>query len=1115
MPRRRRRAKPRLNITEKSTRVLNLVLIGLLLIVLRVWHLSVILHEEKLEEARRPQKRVVIEPSKRGTIRDRFNIPLAINQVQYNVAVSYAQIRQIPGIVWEKEDGKKVRRYKRREYIEELSAVMGHELHMDPDRVEDLIYSKAALFTHLPYVIKEDITEEQYYRLKMLEREYPGIQTQTAPKRYYPYGKIGGEIIGYMGAISRHEYESVMQEINTLEDWLVNYELGQDPIPPEGIESVEGVRQRYRELVEHAYSINDYVGKMGVEGKFEEVLRGYHGKKVYNSDAQGNVIQELPEGKDPLSGNRVLLTISQELQEYAERLLIQNEEVRSPRVSRASSASRKKLLEKQHWIKGGAVVAMDPFSGDILAMASYPRFDPNDFISSGCPEESFNKARNIKHWFETDEYVAEVWDQKRPLEREVYDLDNERLDTEVLWVDWERYLELVLAVDSPVLESLKRVGNIRNAVLVQKHLDALLAYSDVPTAYALFNLLYPEPPHERYGRRLPAVQQEDLEEALEENADQAQFHKRVLDPFLYGLESNYDKVMFLDLVRLAVDPAWISDPLLKEIGNQTLSEYRDAQSAFVTVEETVRQLVSEQFVEVHFKRWRELYQKSFLKQKRLEEKMNKVRYAKPYLDLLDQQETLMFQEFWDQHRYALLVTFLTGKEYQDYAEIKPYQEMLLHWEEELQSGAHQALPWSSAYWKLRNAVTGLPPSLVQDYIAGLRGFEQLNRPLLGRYRHIRNENGKQLEKHLAAGFYPNYGYGFARSHAYRQATVQGSIFKVITAYEALVQKFNQLQGKSANYSNLNPLLMVDDTHKKGKATYIGYDKNGRPIPQLYKGGRIPRSHRSGLGKMDLVKAMEVSSNPYFSLLAVDHIEHPDDLAKAAREFSFGSRTGIDLPGEYPGRIPYDLDVNRNGLYAAAIGQHSLVVTPLQTAVMLSAIANGGKILKPKIVNMIVGKNQQEQASILTFDPVVNHRVFLPEVVREILLEGMYRVVIRSQTSSLGSLSHLYEKYPEAISDFIELKNQFIGKSSTAEAVEHLDLDLKIGTNLYNHVWFGGILYEPEKKGEPRTFVFNDRFGAPELVVVVYLRFGAWGKDATPLAAQVAHKWREIKKRHEK
>ncbi|WP_041941620.1 penicillin-binding transpeptidase domain-containing protein [Waddlia chondrophila] len=1113
MPKRRRRARPRLTIEEKAAKVLNLVFIGFLLITLRSWHLSVILHEEKLEEARRPQKRVVIESSKRGTIRDRFNIPLAINKMQYNLAISYAQIRQIPGVVWEKENGKKVKRYIRREYIEKLSAVVGEELHLDPDYVEDLIYSKAALFHHLPYVVKEDISEGQYYRLKMLERDYPGLHTQSVPKRYYPYGKVGGEMIGYIGAISRQEYESVVQEIKSLEEWLGKYEMGQDPELPEGIETVEGVEKRYKEMVEHAYSINDYVGKMGIEGKFEEVLRGYHGKKAFASDAQGNIIQELLEGKEPQSGSRVLLTISQELQEYAEKLLIQNEAVRVPRVSRVNAQSRKKLEEKQHWIKGGAIVAMDPFSGDVLALASYPRCDPNDFISSGNGEERARKTANIRKWFETEEYIADVWNQKRPLDREFFDLKTEQIAEEAIWVDWQTYLEMILPIDSPIIEALNRVGSVKNAVIIQKHLEKLLVFSPSQSAYALFNQLYSDPPHQLYGRRLPAVQQEHLEEAVEKHRETVQFHKKALDPFFNGLESNYDKVMFLDLVRIVVDPERISDTLLKEIGSQSLVEYRNAQSAFVLIEETVRQMIWELFREVHFKRWRDLYQKEFLKQKRREEKINKVRYAKPYLDLLEQQELLMFQEFWEQHRYALLATFMTGVSFQDYPEIKPYQEMLASWEKELKGGAHQALSWSRSYWKLHQSVDGLSPEMVQDYLAGLRGFDRLNRSLLGRYRHLRSQDGQQLEKHLAAGFYPNYGYGFARSHAYRQAAVQGSIFKIVTAYEALVQTFNAFQGKQAGEIHLNPLIMVDDIYKSGKATFVGYDKNGKPIPQFYKGGRIPRSHRSGMGKMDLVRAIEMSSDPYFSLLAVDVLANPEDLARAARDFSFGSKTGIDLPAEIPGQIPYDLSVNRNGLYAMAIGQHSLVVTPLQTAVMLSAVANGGKVLKPKIVNMIVGKNEKNEGTILSFDPVVNNRIFMPDAVREVLLEGMYRAVFRSQTASLGSLSHLYENYPEAISDFIELKNQLVGKSSTAESMEQLDLDQNLGTNLYNHIWFGGILYTPDQKSEPKTFVFNDRFGTPELVVVVYLRFGAWGKDASPLAAQVAQKWREIKSKH--
>ncbi|MFQ5729169.1 MAG: penicillin-binding transpeptidase domain-containing protein [Waddliaceae bacterium] len=310
-------------------------------------------------------------------------------------------------------------------------------------------------------------------------------------------------------------------------------------------------------------------------------------------------------------------------------------------------------------------------------------------------------------------------------------------------------------------------------------------------------------------------------------------------------------------------------------------------------------------------------------------------------------------------------------------------------------------------------------------------------------------------------------------------------------------------------------IIVDDTHKKGKATYIGYDSRGKPIPQLYKGGRIPRSHTGGIGKVDLIKALEVSSNPYFSLLAVDHLNNPNDLSEAARQFSYGSRTGIDLTAEISGRVPYDLDCNRNGLYAMAVGQHSLVATPLQTAVMLSTIANGGKVLKPRIVNMVLGKEQEENKNgtknlLITVPTEVKREIFMPAAVRSILVEGMHRVVVRGQASTWGSFYRLYRDHPEAISDYLDLKDQIIGKSSTAESMENIDLDLNLGTNIYNHIWFGGIVFDPNQLDVPDTFVVRDRFGKPELVVVVYLRYGAWGKDAAPLAAQVVQKWRELK-----
>jgi cell division protein FtsI/penicillin-binding protein 2 len=296
--------------------------------------------------------------------------------------------------------------------------------------------------------------------------------------------------------------------------------------------------------------------------------------------------------------------------------------------------------------------------------------------------------------------------------------------------------------------------------------------------------------------------------------------------------------------------------------------------------------------------------------------------------------------------------------------------------------------------------------------------------------------------------------------------------------------------------------------------YIGYDLNKKPIPQLYKGGLLPKTAKSGIGKIDIMKAIEVSSNPYFSLLAGDFLNSPDDLLESARLFSYGEKTGIDLPAEFSGRLPKDLLVNRNGLYATAIGQHSMVVTPLQTALMLSAIANGGKILKPKIVKYIAGETPKRSdvpfdKIVLSIPTEVSRVIQFPKEVRTTILRGMKRVVEAVHDNSLRTLSMMYKSYPEAISDFLEVKDHLVGKSGTAESMEFTDLDSEHGINMYNHVWFGGIAFDPNLV--PESITFRDEFGVPEIVVIVYLRYGNWGKDVVPLAAQVANKWREIKK----
>ena len=161
------------------------------------------------------------------------------------------------------------------------------------------------------------------------------------------------------------------------------------------------------------------------------------------------------------------------------------------------------------------------------------------------------------------------------------------------------------------------------------------------------------------------------------------------------------------------------------------------------------------------------------------------------------------------------------------------------WHQEIRQGAYQAVKWKSAYLNLQKVIIGLSRELAIDYLKTMRPYDQLNRPLWGHYRFRPGE--VPLEKHLAAAFYPVYGFGYGRSHAYRQASIQGSLFKLVTAYEALIQRFQKLGRKLISPHDLNPLIIVDEVYHQGNTRYVGYTEEGKPIPQLYKGGRLPRS----------------------------------------------------------------------------------------------------------------------------------------------------------------------------------------------------------------------------------------------------------------------------------
>lgn len=1133
------------DIPTKANRILHFILVAMVLILVRLWHLSVIQYDQRIEESQKPQRKTVIEPAIRATIRDRFNIPLAINKISYQATLLYSQLRDIPSIAWEKDaSGKRIKVFKRKAYIQDLAKLLAHELGLEAERVEDLIHAKASYYSQVPFVLKDDLTEKEYYRLKVLEKDWPGLHVRHMPKRYYPKGKVGADVIGYMGAINRQEYEKILHEMKALEQYIHDRENEKEGEELAGIQDTQQARRRLRDLEAKAYTIHDYVGKTGIEGVYEEQLRGFYGKKNFYADSKGNFLRELPGSRSPLSGHRILLTLSGELQEYAEQLLAQNEELRIVRKSKLGAVKQTVIALKQPWIKGGAIVVMDPSTAEILTLASYPRFDPNDFILSGSKEEQKEKKGKINRWFENETHIAQLWDQQKPFERERFDESKQQFYDEQCWMTWKNYLNFILPAESSLRSSIDQIKTIAQAVELQQLIEKLRTLLPDYDLYALLNALYHSGEHEPFKQELKSPQKQALSALIQENHHSLLPIKKSLDAYFSQLPQNYDKVLLVDLCRLSAAADRFTPELLQMRGGESLDNYHDQTGSLASLLAVIKEKAKQLHHEYDFKQWRQKEEKAFLKTKRDEEKAAKA-YPKPYVDYLDQQENAMFKEFWNAHSWDFLYAFLTGGRSPESSQHSAYFNEFHKWHEEIEQHLGASLGSNKGYESLQKALANLPYSLAIGYLKTMRPFDELTRPLLGRYRYLRQGEPSQ-EKHLAAAFYPAYGYGCGRSQAYRQAAIQGSLFKLVTAYEALVQRFKKLGRKIVSPQELNPLIIVDQVYTKGGAHYVGYTEDGKPIPQLYKGGRLPRSlaHQHN-GRVDLIRALEVSSNPYFSLLAGECLENPDDLSNAARLFAYGSRTGIELPSEIAGRVPNDLSTNRTGLYAMAIGQHSLVVTPLQTAVMLAAVANGGQVLKPKLVKLTAGRqpsrgkdqivclptfpyqealsyagidfplfsaiSQTDQESLVKVVPTeIRREIFMPEEIRLTLLKGLRAASQRTHQESLTSLTRLYKQYPDAIRQFNELKDQILGKTSTSESVENLDLDLEEGTNIYTHVWFGSIVFQNKSEQNKTVLLLKDEFGQPELIVVVYLRYGGYGKEAAPLAAQIVKKWRELK-----
>lgn len=952
------------SIPYKANRCLYVIFIALLLIGLRVSHLALWQREKYEVLSKKPREKTFLEVPFRGTICDRFNKPLALNRLKYNAAVLYQPIRELP-------------RQKRKTYIPKLALLLAETLHLNAQDIEDKIYAKASLFPHLPCLILENIDEKTYAKLKMLERSYPGLYAAKATQRFYPQGKVGAGILGFLGPINEREYFSISSEMEELKEFLHQREAFL-PVPlPKGFNDIDEVIARLEELTSKSYGMNALIGKGGIEGRYEELLRGTMGKKICEIAHSGQVLRTVKTSSFPENGETLHLTLSSELQAFAENLLIENEELRHKSFALAGKDHDK---VPNPWMKGGAIVAMIPSTGELVALASYPRFDPNAFIQQ--------KEEAIHTYLENPLYLKALWDGALPLEREL----PQGMEKRLLTYSW--FLDLVLSPGSMTRKALHKISTVKKGHALLSAAVTLLELSDQPNMSTLIDSLYNDVPSRL--KTSPLAIEETLN-ALSQHEEQVLTLKGVLDPIFSSLLYNNDKLLILDLLKLLIVENRWSEELLEEYGDLSLDAYFSLMQEGAKEKKEHYLAMKAFYHQEVFPEWRKEHFASFLKEKRKEEQ----RYQRPYLDYLKEAEEKEF-----------------------------------------------------ATW-----YRSFPPAPLPELILTTRTFEELDQPLYGSFR--------KTEQDLARAFYPKQGYSYLSSYAFQKDAPVGSLFKIVTAYTALMERRKE-------WSELNPLTLRDEG--RNPQNILGFQQDGSPIHRQYKGGRLPASHKA-VGRVDLKKAMQKSSNIYFSLLAADVIASPSDFLEAAENLGYGHKTGIDLLGECGGHLPTDLRHNRSGLYSFAIGQHTLTATPLQAALMLSTLMNGGTRYTLQLL----------LSSAPSFESID-----CPDEVREYLLDALKSVVVDPEGGAHPSrIRTLYEN-PHLKRDYLSTYTSMMGKTSSAEVAYHPCLNQEAASILCKDIWFGAL--------------------SSDLVVVVYLKFGDFGKEAAPLAAQMIKKWREISNR---
>jgi penicillin-binding protein 2 len=185
-----------------------------------------------------------------------------------------------------------------------------------------------------------EVTNPMVLYVKEHAEDFPGVDAEQTSQRVYPMGTLAAHLLGYVGQISEAQFAAHRAE---------------------------------------GYQPGDEVGKAGVELAYENQLRGQPGVTKFEVDSRGRIITVLGH-QDPIQGHDVRLTVDADVQALAEESLQEG--------LRAAQGAIEHSTGKYYNAPAGAVVVLDPRDGSVVALASYPAYDPAEF-TNGIPATVF------------------------------------------------------------------------------------------------------------------------------------------------------------------------------------------------------------------------------------------------------------------------------------------------------------------------------------------------------------------------------------------------------------------------------------------------------------------------------------------------------------------------------------------------------------------------------------------------------------------------------------------------------------------------------------------------------------------------------------------------------